>query len=464
MEVTPPMEVKGVVDSLPPSDVYREMVYWALVAGVSIFLVLPQSVFLWERLEILETFQFPVRFLNLAALALAILAGTFFGLKEIQEARKLREYGGAVILIALIAQGLQSTPANWTTEYPAQATAGAYLQHELDSGILGTTAANEFLPNDVVLLPPPTGFLIDSLAAGGPVQRINTWAYPDTITWTLLETGPTRYSFRVDTPERVLVELYLFRYPGWKATVDGEPAILYPTGDLGFFGVLVPPGEHTVRVTYPLTVPQRAGLGLSGVAVILIAAWLWWMRGSSEAAPRKDDPLPLAVWVALGVAVIGIFALMREGIAWVKSPPGEARLASHAYAADLDSAAHLLGYDIAKIDPGAYWRVSLYWRFPPPQNDGETLNAYVHLVDENGQIIAQNDKADIAAATRDPDWRDAYHLRDVYHLHLPDGVRLPKGVRLRVGALRCAAGGECVALPVTVDGAIQPEAFIYLPE
>jgi hypothetical protein len=55
-------------------------------------------------------------------------------------------------------------------------------------------------------------------------------------------------------------------FPGWEADVDGTTTRIYPT-DMIFRGVLVPPGEHTVRFRY---VPQA----ILRAVRISAAAWL----------------------------------------------------------------------------------------------------------------------------------------------------------------------------------------------
>ncbi len=61
-------------------------------------------------------------------------------------------------------------------------------------------------------------------------------------------------------------------YPGWQAEIDGEPTKLYPT-NVALRGLVVPPGSHTVTMTFrPATF--YAGVGVSlGTAVILLL-WL----------------------------------------------------------------------------------------------------------------------------------------------------------------------------------------------
>ena len=59
-------------------------------------------------------------------------------------------------------------------------------------------------------------------------------------------------------------------YPGWQATVDGEPARIYAANHL-FRGVEVGAGVHEVRFIYrPSSI--RIGAGLSFVGVIVLVA------------------------------------------------------------------------------------------------------------------------------------------------------------------------------------------------
>ncbi len=70
----------------------------------------------------------------------------------------------------------------------------------------------------------------------------------------LLDGGPgwARLSVRVDRPTWLLArETYA---AGWRATIDGQPAALYPAAAL-FLAVQVPPGDHQVILAY-----REAGL------------------------------------------------------------------------------------------------------------------------------------------------------------------------------------------------------------
>lgn len=71
----------------------------------------------------------------------------------------------------------------------------------------------------------------------------------------------------------VLTDAY---YPGWRATVDGADATIYPA-NYAFRGVLLPPGQHVVEFTYqPMSF--AAGLAVTGISLLLLAGLLVYGR------------------------------------------------------------------------------------------------------------------------------------------------------------------------------------------
>lgn len=88
---------------------------------------------------------------------------------------------------------------------------------------------------------------------------------PETAQAVVTEFKPESFTVMVSTPADVVLSLAHPGYPGWQATVDGQPAdILRAYGALS--AVVVPAGDHTVRFTYdPLT--YRAG------ALISLVTW-----------------------------------------------------------------------------------------------------------------------------------------------------------------------------------------------
>ncbi len=84
---------------------------------------------------------------------------------------------------------------------------------------------------------------------------------------------PERVVLRTRGGEPAIVVLTDAYFPGWQATVDGEPAALL-RANLNFRAVPVPAGEHEIEMRYrPASL--RRGLGLALVAAVAcVAAWL----------------------------------------------------------------------------------------------------------------------------------------------------------------------------------------------
>lgn len=60
-------------------------------------------------------------------------------------------------------------------------------------------------------------------------------------------------------------------YPGWRAEIDGAPAEIWPT-DVALRGVVLPPGNHTVTLTYQPTT-FYTGVGLSLLTALVLIVW-----------------------------------------------------------------------------------------------------------------------------------------------------------------------------------------------
>ena len=83
---------------------------------------------------------------------------------------------------------------------------------------------------------------------------------------TMVEYQPNHVKADVDAPENAVLVLADTHYPGWRATIDGEPAEIFPAY-YAFRAVVVPAGRHTVQFHYfPFSL--KLGLAVSIAALV----------------------------------------------------------------------------------------------------------------------------------------------------------------------------------------------------
>ena len=101
--------------------------------------------------------------------------------------------------------------------------------------------------------------------------------------------------------------------PGWSATVDGQPAPIWPAY-LAFRAVYLPQGKHTVVFTYR-PAGFVLGLGLSGFGMLLgLFFWFWPLR-PVELAPDHAElswPPRWRTWWFVGLGAIVLISVVWD--------------------------------------------------------------------------------------------------------------------------------------------------------
>ena len=135
-----------------------------------------------------------------------------------------------------------------------------------DATALARLADPAFDPWRTTLVAPDAAAALPALAGDGPPAAPPAYH----------RLSPTHIAVDVDAPRAGLLNLSEVWYPGWTATVDGQPAPLlraYTT----LMAVPVAAGAHRVELRFdpPLV---RLGLAISGITLLLVAIGLVWTR------------------------------------------------------------------------------------------------------------------------------------------------------------------------------------------
>ncbi len=118
--------------------------------------------------------------------------------------------------------------------------------------------------------------------------------------------------------------------------------------------------------------------------------------------------------------------------------------------ADLDDKARLLGYDLPSTvyAPGAALPLTLYWQASSQMNERYTV--FVHLLDSNGALVAQQDSEPAAGAAPTTSWLRGEIISDQYRIMLPKGLKAGE-YTLVVGMYQAASGRRLPVSPGDSD-------------
>ncbi len=149
-----------------------------------------------------------------------------------------------------------------------------------DDAALGVLADPSFDARNTTILPADPGVTLP--AAAPPDGKADITSYqPEAITIHAVSSTPTILS---------IAQVY---YPGWQASVDGQPAPIL-RADTAFMALALPAGDHTVQLAFRPT-SYTLGAGISIVTLILVA--LGGLSGfaifaSSATSIRRTTPEP----------------------------------------------------------------------------------------------------------------------------------------------------------------------------
>ncbi len=428
------------------------LMFYMCAAGLLFFLITPASVFLWQRVPGLHYYQFPWRFLGpLAVMFVPCVAST-----------NIREGNFSISLFLLLAGCLVIAmpclyPPPWEASF-GNVSPQAMIDFELQGRARGTTSTDDFIPTSVDVIPGPQVSLIQSYKAQanarraeGHVDRVNHHSLPQGASVEILPAQAPNNRFRVQSPKKFLLRLYLFYFPGWRAYVDGEEVPIEIADPEGFVTFWVPDGEHTVSVRFKDTLPRKVGWGIAAFGLLALGlVSLYWLKAAATSFPSHPKVYHTTIAYRAALLLIGL-TLFKAGIAdplgWFHytSPPGEAWPARYNQNAHFGNEIKLLGYDLSSqtAKPGQTLDVTLYWRAQRPLTT--PYRSFVHLVYPEGKIWTQSDHLNPGdyPTTRWPP--DAY-IWDKHHLPLPE--TMPKGdYLLSVGLYTLNTG----RLPVTAS-------------
>jgi hypothetical protein len=241
--------------------VWKLLAVWGTLSGIAMF---PLTNFAWNHLPALRFVQLPFRWLLCLNAALAML------LALAVRSWSLRLMTNIILLGVLLAAGHHFQPPWWDSSADIREMSNAIADGTGYEGI------DEYVPagDDPYELNKAMPRICASSGAAASA-KISTWS-------------PMEKRFTVESQIPEDLQLRLFNYPRWKATVNGQPVDIESTEITGLIEISAAAGTNDIRVTFQHTPDEKIGDGVSLVTLVLVAAVPFTIRRTRAAAARGE--------------------------------------------------------------------------------------------------------------------------------------------------------------------------------
>ncbi len=382
----------------------------------------PLSQPIWQAFDLLSFVQFPWRFLGPASLFLALLAG--LGAQQLWNLLSsqftIHNSQFTIILTALITlyalPWLFPSPAN---TLPTNITPAETIQFEIQTGWLGTTAAADYLPRTVQTLPAP-----DDLTT-----HLDTTQFPDTFTIENLQEEYTAVSLTYTAAETVTAVLHIFHFPGWQATLDGEPIQITPSDPTGQITIQLPAGSHTVQLRFGNTPLRTVANTISIITLLLLIILIVYSikNNQQSTTPLTINHFPFTInhysfsqFILPAILTVSAIFLLKTAVldqnnTIFRTTQPSALSTQPSTLANFNNTIQLIGTDLPSdpIPADQPIDLTLIWQALPPV--AEEVSISVQLIGENNVRYAQSDSFHPAGLPL-PRWQAGEFGLDVHRL------------------------------------------------
>ena len=395
-----------------------QFVFFAVSAAMAFLAMTTWVRSLWEKLTPVAYLQFPYRWFGPLALFTALFIGGSLGIDVRNRADRPYRIAVGASLVFLIITSLANAPdepARMPSAGIAKVTAsdiddpGLLLGFERDEAYAFATLGcwvwmNEYIPSTSFWgeCPRYLNTVFEDTPVRSRLPAVNARVIPTAA-------GPNVVEATVNSAAPWRLSLHAFWIPGWSGTVDGKPVPTGPMDAIGVAGVAVPAGEHRVRLAFGQTPLRRVAKWVSLLALLgwLVIAWRRHWRLAAV----------VTLTIVLFAGLIGGRALAASGLPALTPVD-----------INFGGKIGLEGYTFAR--QGEAVDVRLLWLARQPME--ESYKAFVHIVNDQGQVVGQLDSRPQRYASNTNRWIPGQLVYDRFEVPLKPGT--PAGrYQVRVG-------------------------------
>jgi len=248
----------------------RQRRSWPIIAlGVlTCLLVLRFSTPLWKLLPLLANVQFPYRWLFVLAFVSFLVAGCLLPTHYRPRVRTWPVIGAFCIALAQCALVTFWIASSERLQATRNTPASAYTQ----------ILVGEYLPKTADIK------MVRSLENDHNAARADVSA-----TVTIRRWEPELRELSIDSNQPARLTLRLLNYPGWVATVKGQPRPIETEAGTGRAQLSVGPGTSLVQLRFSRTTDRNVALVVTFISLLLCAVLAYWTHFKEQRRPCKGS-------------------------------------------------------------------------------------------------------------------------------------------------------------------------------
>lgn len=255
-------------------EVNKYYVFFLLLLFFSLFMATSYSSFIWDNLRPLWYLQFPWRFLTFTGFFASIVGA--YSLYMISQILKKNRYGKIITFAAFyffIQTALFVYPKYFHPEAFLKSSDSDLTSFNEIAGRISATSF-EFIPKGVKT----TKSAYDTTIPDIKKTMISEDTFRIIPDLGLVKVTPTEKKvihkgFSVTGLSDFTFRLNTFNFPGWKAYVDSQEAVINDNNEYKLITISVPRGQHTIDFFFKDTPVRTVGNIISLSAILIIASY-----------------------------------------------------------------------------------------------------------------------------------------------------------------------------------------------
>lgn len=201
------------------------IIFFSVISLLTVFMIHPRSVFIWNAIDPLKYLQFPWRFLLLVIFYVSLMSGSFF----LTDFKKKKLLWSLLVFAVVILNFSYFKPNKFIQTDDKKLLSGADWDKQIKRSIF------DYLP--IYAKEPPAELATERYKILTGDSKILDF-----------KEGTNWFNFKTETRTHTIIRLSQYYFPNWKIYIDGKEAqVEYKNNNLGLMTIILGEGNHEIR-------------------------------------------------------------------------------------------------------------------------------------------------------------------------------------------------------------------------